>query len=95
MRCQGSVLLAIALTTRWRNSRPPFSQTAQSACVAHTTGLLDWRRANQALFIMPPWHYPESIRARVIALRDEYEKIFIGLIDDLPLRKGGATLLPR
>jgi len=60
----------------------------ETACVAHTTGLLDWRRANQALFIMPPWHYPESIRARVIALRDEYEKIFIGLIDDLPLRKG-------
>jgi TetR/AcrR family transcriptional regulator, cholesterol catabolism regulator len=60
----------------------------ETACIAHTTGLLDWRRANQALFIMPPWHYPESIRVRVIALRDEYEKIFIGLIDDLPLRKG-------
>ncbi len=25
---------------------------------------------------------------RVIALRGEYENIFIGLIDDLPLRKG-------
>jgi Tetracyclin repressor-like, C-terminal domain len=63
-------------------------QRMETACIAHTTGLLDWRRANQALFIMPPWHYPESIKARVIALRDEYEKIFIGLIDDLPLRKG-------
>jgi AcrR family transcriptional regulator len=63
-------------------------QRMETACVAHTTGLLDWRRANQALFVMPPWHYPESIKARVIALRDEYEKIFIGLIDDLPLRKG-------
>src|SRR5882724_983999 len=62
-------------------------QRMETACVAHTTGLLDWRRANQALFIMPPWHYPASIKARVIALRDEYEKIFIGLIDDLPLRK--------
>jgi hypothetical protein len=60
----------------------------ETACVAHTTGLLDWRRANQALFIMPPWHYPDGIKARVIALRDEYENIFIGLIDDLPLRKG-------
>jgi len=60
----------------------------ETACIAHTTGLLDWRRANQALFVMPPWHYPESIKARVIALRDEYEGIFIGLIDDLPLRKG-------
>jgi hypothetical protein len=37
---------------------------------------------------MPPWHYPESIKTRVIALRDEYEKIFTDLIDDLPLRKG-------
>ena len=63
-------------------------QRMEIACIAHTTGLLDWRRANQALFIMPPWHYPEGIKARVIALRDEYEKIFIGLIDDLPLRKG-------
>jgi TetR/AcrR family transcriptional regulator, cholesterol catabolism regulator len=60
----------------------------ETACIAHTTGLLDWRRANQALFVMPPWHYPESIKARVIALRDEYERIFTGLIDDLPLRKG-------
>jgi AcrR family transcriptional regulator len=63
-------------------------QRIETACIAHTTGLLDWRRANQALFVMPPWHYPESIKTRVIALRDEYEKIFIGLIDDLPLRKG-------
>jgi TetR/AcrR family transcriptional regulator, cholesterol catabolism regulator len=63
-------------------------QRMETACIAHTAGLLDWRRANQALFVMPPWHYPEGIKARVIALRDEYEKIFIGLIDDLPLRKG-------
>jgi TetR/AcrR family transcriptional regulator, cholesterol catabolism regulator len=60
----------------------------ETACIAHTTGLLDWRRANQALFVMPPWHYPESIKDRVIALRDEYEQIFIALIDELPLRKG-------
>jgi AcrR family transcriptional regulator len=60
----------------------------ETACVAHVSGLLDWRRANQALFVMPPWHYPESIKARVIALRDEYERIFIKLIDDLPLRSG-------
>jgi hypothetical protein len=31
-----------------------------------------------------PWHYPECIKARVIALRDEYERIFVRLIDDLP-----------
>src|SRR6267378_1373724 len=61
-------------------------QRLETACVAHVSGLLDWRRANQALFVMPPWHYPESIKARVIALRDEYERIFGRLIDDLPLR---------
>ena len=61
-------------------------QRMEIACVAHITGLLDWRRANQVLFVMPPWHYPESIKARVIALRDDYEKIFTDLIDELPLR---------
>lgn len=60
----------------------------ETACVAHVSGLLDWRRANQALFVMPPWHYPESIKSRVIALRAEYEGIFIRLIDDLPLSSG-------
>ena len=38
-------------------------QRMETACVAQTTGLLDWRRANQALFIMPPWHYPDGIKA--------------------------------
>lgn len=60
----------------------------RTATLAHVEGLHDWRRANQVLFIMPPWHYPESIRDRVIALRDRYESIFIKLIDDLPLRRG-------
>jgi hypothetical protein len=39
---------------------------------------------------LPPWHYPDGIKARVIAWLDEYEKIFIDLIDDLPLRKGAG-----
>jgi TetR/AcrR family transcriptional regulator, cholesterol catabolism regulator len=84
---KGGIELLNRVADAIANKTDPW-QRMETACVAHTTGLLDWRRANQALFIMPPWHYPESIRARVIALRDEYEKIFIGLIDDLPLRKG-------
>lgn len=56
------------------------------ACEAHILGLLDWRRANQILFVLPPWQYPASIRDRVIALRDEYETIFVELIAALPLR---------
>jgi TetR/AcrR family transcriptional regulator, cholesterol catabolism regulator len=58
------------------------------ACITHVSGLLDWRRANQVLFVMPPWLYPESIKARVIALRNEYEQVFVDLINDLPLRAG-------
>lgn len=61
----------------------------EAACIAHVGGLLlGWRNVNQVLFIMPPWQYPESIRDRVIALRDEYEEIFVELINELPLRKG-------
>lgn len=56
------------------------------ACETHVAGLLDWRRANQILFVMPPWQYPETIRDRVVALRDEYEQLFVGLIDELPLK---------
>ena len=60
----------------------------EAACISHIKGLLDWKRANQVLFVMPPWQYPEGVRDRVIALRDTYEKIFVDLIDALPLRKG-------
>lgn len=58
----------------------------EAACVAHITGLLDWRRTVQVLFVMPPWLYPESIKSRVVTLRDGYEQTFVDLIDDLPLR---------
>jgi hypothetical protein len=68
-------------------------QRMQIACIVHTTGLLDWRRANQALFVMPPWHYPESIKARVIALGDEYEEIFVSLIDALPRAKEATAAI--
>jgi len=58
----------------------------EAACAAHVEGLLDWRRANQILFVMPPWQYPESIRDRVIALRDRYEAVFVSLVHALPVR---------
>lgn len=35
---------------------------------------------------MPPWQYPEGMRDRVVALRDQYERVFIDLIEKLPLR---------
>jgi len=71
---------AIALETDpWRR--------LEAACVAHVTGLLDWRRAVQVLFVLPPWLYPESIKSRVVELRDGYEQMFVDLIADLPLAR--------
>jgi AcrR family transcriptional regulator len=60
-------------------------QRLEVACTAHVHGLLDRASAFQVLFIMPPWHYPASIRDKVIALRDRYESIFVDLIAALPL----------
>ena len=54
--------------------------------IAHVAGLLDWRKANQMLFMMPPWQYPEAMRDRVVALRDDYEGVFAEAINELPLR---------
>lgn len=59
----------------------------EAACIAHVSGLLDWRKSNQVQFVMPPWQYPDGIRDRVIAIRNEYEDIFVSLIADLPLSK--------
>ncbi len=58
------------------------------ASIAHVEGLLDWNKAMQVLFVMPPWQYPAGIKDRVIALRDEYEEIFVGILADLPLAPG-------
>jgi AcrR family transcriptional regulator len=60
----------------------------EAVCVAHITGLLDWRKTNQVLFVMPPSQYPSSIRDRVIALRDEYERVFASVVSDLPMKDG-------
>jgi len=79
----GLELLARARTAA-AGKKAPWARM-EALCVAHITGLLDWRKANQLLFVMPPWQYPESIRDRVIALRDEYEQVFAGVIDELPL----------
>jgi AcrR family transcriptional regulator len=84
---KGGLELLARLEDAIRDVSGPWERL-EAACVAHVIGLLDWRRANQVLFIMPPWQYPESIRDRVIALRDRYEAILAKLIDELPLRRG-------
>ncbi|MCF3593073.1 TetR/AcrR family transcriptional regulator [Rhodobacteraceae bacterium LMO-12] len=57
-----------------------------AACIAHVKGLHDWERANQVLFVIPPWQYPEGIRDKVIKLRDQYEAGFADIIATLPLK---------
>ena len=81
----------IELTARVREAiadqKDPWERLL-AASIAHIEGLLDWQRPNQVLFVMPPWQYPEGLRDKVIALRDEYERIFIDLIAALPLAQG-------
>jgi len=46
-----------------------------------------WKRLEAACVAHVPWLYPQSVKARVIELRDGYEQMFVDLIDDLPLAK--------
>jgi TetR/AcrR family transcriptional regulator, cholesterol catabolism regulator len=55
------------------------------ASAAHVRGLLGRANAFQVLFIMPPQHYPPSVKDNVVALRDRYESIFVDLVSSLPL----------
>lgn len=47
---KGGVQLVNQLIKAIADKTDPW-QRMETACIAHTTGLLDWRRANQALFI--------------------------------------------
>src|SRR5258706_11252174 len=49
----------------------------ETACVAHVSGRLDWRWANQASFVTPPRAYPESIKPPAIVVRPEYTRYFV------------------
>jgi len=84
---QGGVELLERVSNAIAGHSDPWAKL-EAACIAHVGGLLDWRRANQVLFVMPPWQYPPRVRDRVVALRDKYEGIFADLINAVPLRKG-------
>lgn len=60
----------------------------EAASIAHVRGVVNWPGAFQLLFIMPPQHYPASIKNQIVAVRDRYESIFADLVAALPLREG-------
>ena len=59
----------------------------EAACVAHLEALLDDRDYAQVVIRVRPQDAP-SVAARLTELRDEYERIFVGLIAALPLAPG-------
>jgi AcrR family transcriptional regulator len=60
-------------------------QRLASACVAHLEALLDEGDYAQVIVRVRPSDVPE-VAARLTALRDRYERLFVDLIDALPLR---------
>ena len=83
---KGGTELEADVNASLRGKTDPWDRM-EAACVAHVRGLLGRPGAFQILFVMPPWHYPASIKERIIGLRDRYEDIFVDLVAALPLRK--------
>jgi AcrR family transcriptional regulator len=59
----------------------------EAACVAHLEALLDDSDYAQVVIRVRPQDAP-SVAARLTALRDDYEHLFVGLIAALPLAPG-------
>ena len=62
-------------------------QRLQAACIAHLEALLAEGDYAQVVIRVRPGDVPE-VAERLTALRDRYERIFVELIDGLPLRAG-------
>ena len=62
-------------------------QRLAAACVAHLEALLDEGDYAQVMIRVRPADVPEVV-AKLTALRDRYESLFVELIDALPLRPG-------
>ncbi len=60
----------------------------ERACAAHLTALLDDSDYGQVVIRVRPDDAPDAA-ARLIALRDGYERLFARALDDLPLRHRG------
>jgi AcrR family transcriptional regulator len=67
--------------------RPDPWQRLTAACVAHLEALLDEGDYAQVIIRVRPTDVPE-VAAQLTSLRDDYESLFVALIDALPLRAG-------
>lgn len=61
-------------------------QKLESAVIAHVEAILDQSNYARVLVSVLPDKAPE-LRSELTAMRDEYEQIFIDVIDELPLQK--------
>lgn len=66
----------------------------EAGCVAHLEALLDQSAYAQVVITIDPGQMP-AIADRLIALRDGYEALFAGLIEDLPLPAGTSRRMLR
>jgi AcrR family transcriptional regulator len=62
-------------------------QRLQAACIAHLESLLDQSDYAQVVIRIRPADVP-AVAPRLVALRDRYERLFIELVQALPLRAG-------
>jgi AcrR family transcriptional regulator len=59
----------------------------EAACVAHLEALLEESDYAQVVIRVRPGDAP-AVAARLVELRDGYERLFVELVDDLPVRRG-------
>ena len=59
----------------------------EAACVAHLESLLEQSEYAQVVIRVRPADVP-SVAARLVELRDGYERLFVDLVAALPLRDG-------
>jgi TetR/AcrR family transcriptional regulator, cholesterol catabolism regulator len=59
----------------------------EAACVAHLEALLDESDYAQVVIRVRPNDTP-SVAAHLVELRDGYERLFVDLVADLPVRRG-------
>ena len=59
----------------------------EAACVAHLEALLEESDYAQVVIRVRPSDVP-AVAAHLVALRDRYERLFVDLVADLPVRRG-------
>jgi len=86
---EGVRRISDAVRTAIQNRREPWDRL-ESACVAHLEALLQKSDYAQVVIRVRPTDAP-SVAAELVRLRDEYEQLWIDLIEALPLARGGDS----